>query len=90
MSTEDYVNTKYPIEEPDNEEDYPGQKRERERQRIIEQAVSAADTIILDGSNGSVEETDYLTGQVAEKFLYKVCCRLTAQLLKHDLDKRRS
>lgn len=70
------------------EEDYPGQRDEIRRQRIIEQAVSAADVIIMDGSSGEVQETDYLTGMVAQKFLEKVSCRLTAELLKKNLQDR--
>ena len=38
---------------------------------IIEQAVNAADKIILDGSDGSEEETNYLTAQVALKMVEK-------------------
>lgn len=34
------------------------EQREYERQQIIREAVEAADRIILDGSDGSVEETD--------------------------------
>ena len=43
------------------------QQREHEREEIIREAVEAADHIILDGSDGSVAETDFLTANVAEK-----------------------
>ena len=83
MPTEDYLNTSYPLQE-----DYPGQKDEMRRSKIAQEAVDAADTIILDGSSGHVEETDYLTGIVAARFVEKVAGRLQSELLKHDLDKR--
>jgi len=45
------------------------QEKSRRRQKIIREAVSTADRIILDGSDGSVEETNRLTGELAIKFL---------------------
>lgn len=61
------------------------EQREYERQEIIREAVSAADHIILDGSNGSCEETDWLTFKVAEKFVEKVGIQLTNKLVKMDM-----
>jgi hypothetical protein len=69
-------------------EDYPGQNDEIRRHKIIRKAVEAADTIILNGSNGDIEETDYLTGIVAKEFVEKVTARLGSELLKHELNKR--
>lgn len=56
----------------DLEEDFPGQNREYFHQKTIEAAVSLADRVILEASDGSVEETDYLTSEVAFKFVEKV------------------
>jgi len=43
-------------------------ERDARRRKIIEDAViNAADRIILDGSDGSVEETDYLTRRSSKK-----------------------
>jgi hypothetical protein len=67
------------------EEDYPGQQDEIRRERIIRNAVEAADRLIMDGSNGDVEETDYLTGAVALKFVEKVQGRLQAQLWRANM-----
>lgn len=39
------------------------------KQKAVEAAVSAVHRIILDRSNGSVEETEYLTAQVGERIL---------------------
>lgn len=61
------------------------QQREYERQEIIRNAVEAADRIILDGTDGSCEETDWLTFKVAEKFVEKVGIRLTHILSMKDL-----
>lgn len=53
------------------------EEREYHRRQVIQKAVEAADRIILDGSDGSVEETNYLTSEVARKFMEKA-------LLPHD------
>jgi hypothetical protein len=58
-------------------------RRERERKEIVRRAVDAADRIILDGSDGSVEETNWLTSQVARRFVAKVdiACSIALQHL---------
>jgi len=71
-----------------HEEDFPGQHNDIRRQEVINGAVEAADDIIMEGSNGDEEETDYLTSAVAKKFLGKVHERIQAQLLRKDLEKR--
>jgi len=48
-----------------DEEDYPGQIDEMRRHAIVQMAQEAADELIMEGSDGSVEETDYLTSAVA-------------------------
>ena len=47
------------------------EKRERERNEIIKKALAAADRIIRDGSDGSCEETNFLTAKVAEKLIVR-------------------
>jgi hypothetical protein len=64
------------------------QEEDMRRQHIIQNAVEAADRIIMDGSNGDVEETDYLTGEVANQFVQKVTGRLQSILLRYDIEKR--
>jgi hypothetical protein len=44
-------------------------QREIKRNEIIERAVSAATEIIMEGSDGSVEETNYLMSEVASRFM---------------------
>lgn len=61
---------------------------ERRRAQLIFDAVSAADRILMGGSNGSVEELDYLTGAVAAKFVEKVFIRLQSELMRRDLQRR--
>jgi hypothetical protein len=60
-------------------------QREYERREIIRKAVEAADNIILDGSDGSVEETDWLTSQVAKGFVEKVDMAISAKLTRKEL-----
>ena len=59
-------------------------ERESRHQRAVNAAVAAADRIILDASDGSVEETNLLTGAVAKRFLEKVMIALNHQLAKKD------
>ena len=60
-------------------------QREMERQRIVDAAVEAADSIIRGGFDGSVEEADYLTAQVARKFMEKIDMAVTAKLRRREL-----
>jgi hypothetical protein len=69
----------------DLEEDFPGQRTEYERHAAVEKAVTAADAIILEASDGSKEVTDYLTIEVAKRFLEKVECSLNSNLSRHDM-----
>ena len=61
-------------------------QREYEREEIVRKAIQAADRIILDGSDGSLEETDWLTSEVASAFNEKVHIRLSGILLRKDLE----
>jgi len=61
------------------------QKREQERAQIVSKAVEAADRIILDGSDGSVEETNWLTAEVTRRFGEKVYISIASALLRKDL-----
>ena len=61
------------------------EQREYERRQIIEQAVGAADRIILDGSDGSVEETNFLTAEVARKFMERALLPFNSAMLSKDL-----
>lgn len=60
-------------------------ERDIRRQRAIESAVSSADRIILAASDGSCEETDYLTAMVAKKFMAKAYQPFISAILKKDL-----
>jgi hypothetical protein len=53
-------------------------------QHAVEAAVQAGDAIILAASDGSVEETNWLTGQIAGKFAEKVQIALQHALSKRD------
>jgi len=61
------------------------QQREHEREEIIKKAVEAADRIILDGSDGSVAETDFLTAKVAEKIIERALHPFRRNMLSEDL-----
>jgi len=57
------------------------------RDEIITKAAEAADRIILDGSDGSVEETDYLTAEVARKLMERALNPFYRAMLKKDMVK---
>jgi len=56
------------------------------RNKIIAEAVEAADRIIMDGSGGSEEETNFLTAKVAEKFINKALHPFEVNMLKRDME----
>ncbi len=58
------------------------------RAEAISKAVECADRIILDSSNHSLEEIDYLTAAVAKAFAEKLYGRIATHLLREDLQKR--
>jgi hypothetical protein len=62
------------------------QEKEYKRDKIIENAVNAADRIILDGSDGSSEETNYLTAIVAKRLAEKALLPFQTALQKRDLN----
>jgi hypothetical protein len=62
------------------------EKREMERAQLVNQAVEAADRIIMDGTDGSVEETDYLTSEVSKRFVEKVHISVSSKLMRRDLE----
>jgi len=62
------------------------QQRDYERHQIIQKAVEAADRIILEGSDGSVEETNYLTSEVARGFMDRALLPLKSSMARKDLD----
>ncbi len=62
------------------------EQREHERQEIIRKAVEAADRIIMDGSDGSCEETNFLTAKVAEKFMIRAFNPFGVDMMRKDLE----
>ena len=60
--------------------------REYHRDKVVREAVDAADRIILDGSDGSVEETNYLTSEVARKFMERALIPFNSALLRKDIE----
>jgi hypothetical protein len=81
-----------PVDEliEDFEEDFPGQRDEMRLHDAIRKAVDAADKIILEASDGSVEETDFLTVSVTGAFVEKVVATLGSKLRKYELNRRRA
>jgi len=62
------------------------EQREYERQEIIKKALEAADRIILDGSDGSEEETNFLTAKVAEKMVERALHPFNRDMSRRDLE----
>lgn len=71
------------------EEDYPDQLKDLRRHEILERAIDLADGILVDYSDGEIEELDWLTAKIAERFTDKVVLRLSHCLLRKDLESRK-
>jgi hypothetical protein len=61
------------------------QEKEFKQQEAVRKAVMAADRIILDASDGTCEETNYLTAMVAMAFMSKTLIPIQTELRKKDL-----
>lgn len=61
-------------------------EKEHRRNQAIEAAVMAADKIILNCSDGSVEETNFLTAEVARKLMEKALLPYSAAITRKDLE----
>lgn len=62
------------------------EQREYERQAIVKKALEAADRIILDGSDGSCEEANFLTAKVARGMMERALLPFNQDILKKDLE----
>lgn len=65
------------------------QRRCFKREQAVRQAVDAADRIIMEASDGSKQETDYLTAKVAEEWITKVLMTHHAAIQKYDVEQDR-
>ncbi len=55
------------------------------RQQVIEKALEVADRVILDGSDGSNEETNFLTARVAAKMVERALHPFHRDILRKDI-----
>lgn len=62
------------------------EQQEYHRRQVIQKAVDAADNIIMEGSDGSVEETNFLTAEVASKIMVKALLPFQTEILRKDLE----
>ena len=62
------------------------EEREYHRSQVVRNAARAADQIIMDGSDGSNEETNYLTAEVAQKIMNRALLPFHAAMLHKDLE----
>ena len=71
------MNAKEMVDKLRNESETFDEQQEYVQQKAVELAVRLADSVIMEASEGSVEETNMLTAMVAEKFADKVlmACR---------------
>ena len=64
------------------------EQREYERSLAIKRALEAADRIILDGSDGSCEETNFLTAKVAQGMMERALHPFNRDILRKDLEEK--
>ncbi len=62
------------------------EEREVRRNHILKEAVHKADTILMDGSDGSVEELNYLTALFTKIFVEKTIQPFHSLMLRKDLE----
>lgn len=60
------------------------QRRWERRAQLVRQAMTAADTILVEGAE-SPEELEFLTAEVAQEFVKKLWMDRKTHLLKRDL-----
>jgi hypothetical protein len=60
-------------------------QKDIKRNKIIEQAVNVATEVIIEGSDGSVEETNYLTAEVARKLMEMALLPFASNLRYKDI-----
>lgn len=71
-----------------SEELYPGHTNDARRNEIVNRAVNAANQIIIDESDGTVEEAHYLVARVAKGFNDQITGIFEAAMLNADLTVR--
>ncbi len=59
------------------------------RTKAVQEAVAVADRIILDASDGSSEETNYLTAMVAQKLMERALLPLQSAISRYDMKRGR-
>ena len=69
-------------------EDERAQLNDYRRQRIVEDAVSAADEILMKQANGTVEELDHLTACMAKEFVGKVHGRVMMVMMRAESEEK--
>ncbi len=62
------------------------EQRDYHRHQIIQQAVEAADRIIMGVSDGSIEESNFLTANVASKIMERALLPFHTEILRKDLE----
>mgnify|MGYP001596234040 CR=1 FL=1 len=64
------------------------QRVEMRRDQAVRAALEAADRIVCNASDGSLEETYYLTAQVAQKMIERALYPFTSRMLRTDVERR--
>lgn len=70
-------------------ENFSGEAHEYFQQQVIRLAIEAADSVILEASDGSVEETDYLTAKVVEGLTTHLYQRIWSALRMKEMNERK-
>ena len=60
------------------------QEKDYRREVAVKEAVNTVDNIILASTDGSTEETNWLTGRIAEELTKKAMIPYTAALMRMD------
>lgn len=64
------------------------EENSKRREDTVDKAFEAANKIILEGSDGTVEDTNYLTAEVARKFVEVALMPFGVRLLERDVNEK--
>jgi hypothetical protein len=73
-----------------SDDDLPLSKANTRRELLIQAAIDAADSILMGFTDGSIEELNYLTSEVALKWAEKAAQAHRSEMLDLDIERKAS
>lgn len=67
------------------DEDFPGQKEDYFRTKVVELGMSLLTALVSEAAEGSLEEIDYIDSQIASKLVNRMAMQAHAKLQRKQL-----